>query len=86
MVVYFHKNFTKQLKKLSLAERCLIKKRLEIFMREPFHPFLHNHPLKGKYLHYRSIDIRFDLRAIYKECGVKEVIFVAIGTHSQLYK
>lgn len=85
MMLQFHRHFTKQLKKLSATERQIVQDRLELFLLDPFHPRLHNHPLHGRYLNYRSIDIRPDLRAIYKDTG-DAFIFVTIGTHSQLYR
>ncbi len=86
MNVVFHKDFVKQLKKLSPEERNIVKERLELFLLDPFHPKLRNHPLKGKYLDYRSIDIRPDLRALYKHVSDDEAIFVLLGNHSQFYK
>ncbi len=46
---------------------------------------LKNHPLKGKYTDYRSINITDNLRAIYKFLNENECIFVAVDTHSNLY-
>ena len=46
---------------------------------------LNNHPLKGKWSGYRSINISGDLRALYKEMGEDKVIFTNIGSHNQLY-
>lgn len=85
MTIHFHKQFTKQLKKLSSRERGQLQDRLELFLLDPFHPRLRNHSLKGKYQDYRSIDIHPDLRAVYKAIGSDEAIFVTIGSHSQLY-
>lgn len=84
MILHFHKQFTKQLKKLTKKERELTKDRLELFMLDPYHPRLRNHPLKGKYLEYRSIDIRPDLRAIFKQQD-DIVIFVELGSHNKLF-
>jgi len=51
----------------------------------PYHPDLYNHPLAGEWIGYRSISFGGDWRAHYKM--VDEIaIFVACGTHSQLYK
>lgn len=86
MNVYFHKNFTKQLKKSSARDQQLVKDKLKLFLSDPFHPSLRNHALKGKYFDYRSIDLRGDLRALYKATSVDEAIFVILGTHGQLYK
>ncbi|MFH1192370.1 MAG: type II toxin-antitoxin system mRNA interferase toxin, RelE/StbE family [bacterium] len=85
MIIRFHKNFEKQYKKLSSKTQEQIKNKLELFCNEPFNPILNNHPLKGKFLDYRSINISGDLRAIYKYNGSEECIFAAIGGHSKLY-
>ena len=57
MKIHFHKNFDKQHKRLSLEQRKRVKERLFLFLENPFHPILGNHPLKGKYVGYRSINI-----------------------------
>lgn len=86
MKLYFHKNFTKQLEKSSVRDQQLVKEKLALFLLDPFHPSLRNHALKGKYFDYRSIDIRGDLRALYKAMSVEEAIFVILGTHGHLYR
>ncbi len=84
MTIVFHKQFEKQVKKLSSKEQLLLKDRLQLFRLDPHHSRLRNHPLTGRYLNYRSIDIRPDLRALYKEVD-DTAIFVYLGSHSQLY-
>lgn len=81
----FHKNFIKQFKKLPDKEQAQIKQRLAIFLENPYVEILNNHSLKGKYLNYRSINIKGNLRAIYKYLDEDECVFVLLGTHSQLY-
>lgn len=85
MIIRFHKNFEKQYKKLNSKTQSQAAARLEIFLNDPFNPILNNHPLKGKFIDYRSINISGDLRAIYKFNGLEECIFVFIGSHSELY-
>lgn len=85
MRLYFHKNFERQYQKLNKKQQEKLRKRLSLFLENPFHSSLNNHPLRGKYLDYRSINIAGDLRAIYKSLGVDECIFVVLGTHSELY-
>ncbi|MFH1192383.1 MAG: hypothetical protein V1655_02815 [bacterium] len=46
---------------------------------------LNNHPLSGKLNGLRSINVSGDCRAIFEE-KLEDIIFIAIGTHSQLYK
>lgn len=85
MNIRFHKNFEKQYKKLQKKERERTQEKLELFSEKPFDPRLNNHPLKGKYTDYRSINITGDLRAIYKFINENECIFVAVDNHGNLY-
>ena len=57
---------------------------LELFLYDPRHPALRNHPLTGKYAGFRSIDVTGDYRALFRQEG-NRIIFVDIGTHDQLY-
>lgn len=83
--IFFHKNIEKQYKKLSLEMQIKFKERLSVFISDEFSPILNNHPLKGKYKGYRSINISGDLRAIYKT-DKKNRVFVVLGSHNNLYK
>jgi addiction module RelE/StbE family toxin len=84
MIISYSKNFIREAKKLNKQQRQKLQKRLEIFGKNPLHPVLRNHPLKGKYKAYRSIDIAGDIRALYLQ-RENEAIFDTVGTHSQLY-
>lgn len=86
MRIRFHKNFRKQYQKLTKKQQKKAQERLGLFLENPFDPALKNHPLKGKYLDYRSINITGDLRAIYKHISSEECIFVVLDKHSHLYK
>jgi addiction module RelE/StbE family toxin len=85
MIIQTTKSFDKQFAKLSPKNKQQFKNRIEVFRRNPLDPILRNHPLKGKYLGYRSIDIAGDLRALYTVRGNIVIVFAFIGTHSQLY-
>jgi addiction module RelE/StbE family toxin len=85
MKIRFHKNFEKQYQKLTKKQQKKVQERLKLFLENPFNPVLKNHPLKGKYLDYRSINIAGDLRAIYKYINSEECIFVVLGRHRDLY-
>ena len=85
MKIRFHSNFDKQYKKLSESQQDKTQERLVLFLQNPFHPVLRNHPLKGSYKGYRSINITGDLRAVYKFISSEECIFITIDTHSNLY-
>jgi len=84
MTISYSKNFIRDAKKLNKQQRQKLQQRIEIFSDNPLHPVLRNHPLKGKYKTYRSIDVAGDIRALYLQ-REDEVIFDTVGTHSQLY-
>lgn len=85
MIIKTTRSFDKQYLKLAGADRRRFRERLRLFRANPYDKVLRNHALKGKYLGYRSIDIRGDLRALYKIEGNTIIIFAFIGSHSQLY-
>lgn len=85
MKVRFHKKFAKSYNQLDSKISCAFENRLRIFLANPYHAKLCNHPLKGKWQGYRSINISGDFRVVYKEMSEEEVIFITIGSHSQLY-
>lgn len=83
--VDYSKNFQKQLKKAPLKIKLAFKNRRDLFNQNPFSSQLNNHQLTGKFKGFRCINITGDWRAIFSERG-GVIIFVALGTHSQLYK
>ena len=85
MKLFFHKSFDKEYQKLTSKQKEKVEKCLGIFLENPFDLRLNNHPLKGKYVDYRSINITGDMRAIYKRRSENECIFILMGTHSSLY-
>jgi addiction module RelE/StbE family toxin len=85
MQIRRHKSFEKDYRKLKPTQKERLKKAITQFIHNPMHPDLYNHPLTGQWTGYRSIAFGGDWRAHYKEVdGV--VIFIACGTHAQLYK
>lgn len=84
MIVSYSKTFIKKAKKLPPKQRQQLTERIELFINNPLDTTLNNHPLKGKYKEYRSINIAGDLRALYLQKD-EEIIFDTVGTHSQLY-
>lgn len=85
MELRFHKNFKKQYNKLRKSDRKKFDERIVLFIQNPFNPLLHNHALHGDYKIYRSIDITGDIRAHYELVAEDVVMFITIGTHSDLY-
>ena len=85
MNILISKKFEKMFGKCPQEIKKKFKERLRIYRNDKYSSILNNHPLSGKMKGYRSINITGDYRAILKEKST-EVIFIAIGTHSQLYK
>ncbi len=81
----FAKLFVKQYDKLPTQKQNKFQERLALFEQNPYEQKLRNHALKGSRSGYRSIDIEWDLRALYYVDNDVVVIFAFIGTHSQLY-
>ncbi len=85
MIIKTTKSFDKQYGRLPATDKEYFKQRVELFSANPFDKVLRNHGLRGKYLGYRSIDIKGDLRALYYVEGDTVYIFAFIGSHPQLY-
>lgn len=81
----YYKNFKKVYKKLPTKIERAVKQRLRLFALSPFDAVLNNHPLRGKYLGCRSINITGNFRLVYSEESDNVVVLVDVGTHSQLY-
>jgi addiction module RelE/StbE family toxin len=79
------KKFDKMFKKCPQEIKEKFIKRLKLFKDNKYSPILNNHPLSGKLKGLRSINVSGDYRSIFEEKS-GDIIFVAIGTHSQLYK
>ena len=86
MILNYKKSFIKQLKKAPSPIKNKLSSRITLFADNPFHPLLNNHILTGKYKNCHSINITGDWRAIYTPIDKNNILFIAFGTHSQLYK
>lgn len=86
MIIIFHRSFEKQYKKLPLKIQKKVKERNILFTNDLFDPRLNNHALSGKYTGYRSINMTGDTRIVYKLLKDDTALFVAVGTHSELYE
>jgi addiction module RelE/StbE family toxin len=84
MRVTYKKQFDKDFKKLPLKIREQFYERLDLFLQDKFDKTLNNHPVDKAFPGCRSINVSGDYRAIFQEDG-DTVIFITIGTHSELY-
>lgn len=84
MEVKFHTTFKKKLKKIPLKMQERFYERLELFVQDKFSRVLNNHSVDRAYPNCRSINVSGDYRAIFEDQG-ELIIFINIGTHSDLY-
>lgn len=80
------KRFEKDFAKLSKATKEKAIATLEKFVKNPQNPTLRNHGLSGKWKGHFSINVTGDTRAVYFVIENDIVRFVAIGSHSELYR
>ncbi len=86
MKVRFQKSFTNQFKKLPEIQKQLVTDTIELFTKNPMYESLRNHPLKDMWVNYRSITADSDLRLHYRIVDKDTTLFVAVGTHDELYR
>jgi addiction module RelE/StbE family toxin len=84
MDIEFHKKFKKMYKKQNKKVQGKFDIQLDRFTIDPFDEKLNNHVLGGNLRIYRSIDVTGDIRAWYK-LYKDTIVFVKIGSHSELY-
>ena len=86
MKIDYSKSFDRQFAKLSNQQKRLVIGTIELFIYDPFNDSLRNHPLKDKWINYRSITVDADLRLHYRVIKKNTTLFVAVGNHNELYK
>jgi addiction module RelE/StbE family toxin len=86
MKAAFTKSFDKQFSKLPRKRQEQAKAAVALFLQDVAHPVLRNHALKGEWKGHHSISAGGNLRLHFKMIDENTVLFVAIGSHSQLYK
>ena len=85
MKISYTKDFLKTIQNLKPAQREKLYERIHLCSENPRAAELRNHKLTGEWTGYSSINISGDVRAVFEhiDSGIR---FVALGTHSQLYK
>lgn len=86
MPIGYTNGFKKKYRKMTLGFKKRFSQKLELFKEDQFDEILNNHKLHGKYKECRSINITGDIRAIYYINKQKTIIFITIGSHSELYE
>jgi len=85
MTVRYHSRFLRVFRKLPAPIQNKFFVRLSLFQREPFHPLLNNHSVDAAYPRWRSINVTGDYRALFEVASDGTIVFMKIGTHSELY-
>ena len=84
--VYYHKQFTKEFKKLPLR----IQKKLVIleslFSLSPFHPELHTKKLQRELQHLYSFRITRDYRVVFQLIATEEALFLSVRQRRDIYR
>jgi addiction module RelE/StbE family toxin len=86
MRVDFTKSFSKQYRKMPMKIQAQCTDRLRLFITDQKNPLLKVHSLMGDYRGCWSINITGDIRAVYKIQTKDIALFIALGSHSELYE
>jgi len=67
-----------------------ISEKLDLLVREPFHPSLRTHKLKGKLSGAWAFTVEYDCRIVFnfvknQTSGEEEILLIDIGTHDDVY-
>lgn len=85
MKFLFRNEFNRRHLKLNFRIKEKFEERLALFDKEPNSRILNIHKLSGKYEGMWSINITGDYRAIFDKQENSVIIFINIGTHSELF-
>lgn len=87
--IVWNKSFLSILKKWEKKHPELIeslKRRLELFIEDPYNPKLKTHQLKGDLDGLYSFSVNYEYRLVFKFSSDKlKAILVDIGTHDEVY-
>ena len=63
----------------------LVVTAINLFVEEPFHPYLRTHKLTGKLKECYAFSIAYDIRIIFFFEDSERAVFIAFGTHNDVY-
>lgn len=85
MKIDYHRKFVKKFNKLPEKIKTKFYIKLRLFEQDQFDQTLDNHSVEYVYPNWRSINVTGDYRALFEPQGNDTVMFMKIGTHSELY-
>ena len=81
MKILYKPTFIRQYKKLPKNLQIEIKEKIELFKKNPKHPFLKTHKLKGKLKNFFSFSVNYEYRIVF-QYNKKNTVLFAVGDHS----
>jgi len=85
MKIHYSTKFKKQYRKLPKGIREQFRERAALFLNDKNAPQLNIHKLHGEYDGLWSMNISGEMRAVFDVHYKNTIIFVAVGSHSELY-
>ncbi len=79
--IYYSKRFKKEFGNLPRIIAELVNKKEQQFKKNPLHPSLRLHGLKGKLKGFWSISITRNCRIIFKRKDNGDILFFSVGKH-----
>jgi len=77
--------FVKQYKKLPEPLRLEVLEKIDLFKKDPKHPFLKVHKLKGSLADRWSFSVNYEYRIMFAYISKDEVVLMNVGNHD-IYK
>ncbi len=88
MEITYNSSFKKDYKawkRKNPGKNELMVKIINLFIENPFHPLLFTHKLKGKLKDCYAFTVEYDLRVIFYFEDSGHAVFIALGTHDEVY-
>lgn len=79
--ILYHPAFLRELRQLDWQDQRRAIRIEALFRRNPLHPSLRLHGLKGKLRTLHSISVTMRIRIIFKRMENGDIIFLSIGQH-----
>lgn len=80
--IFVSSRFKKQFSQLPKLIQKKALKAEALFRKNPFHPSLRLHKLRGKFDEVWTLSINMKYRIVFKSKGEGEIVFASIGLHS----
>jgi mRNA-degrading endonuclease YafQ of YafQ-DinJ toxin-antitoxin module len=79
----FKRSFLKRV--VSTTDEALFKRKMLVFLDDPYSPPLLTHKLSGRLEGSWSFSVSYDCRVIFRFLADDEVVLIDIGSHDEVY-